>query len=56
MAKSLRLYYVFTLDIAEIVFISFFFCEMTMKLYGLGPQLYFKSQFNTFDCVVRLFL
>ncbi|KAK2555559.1 Voltage-dependent calcium channel type A subunit alpha-1 [Acropora cervicornis] len=39
-------------DIAEIVFISFFFCEMTMKLYGLGPQLYFKSQFNTFDCVV----
>ena len=24
-----------------------------MKLYGLGPQLYFKSQFNTFDCVVR---
>ncbi|XP_073242529.1 voltage-dependent calcium channel type A subunit alpha-1-like [Porites lutea] len=39
-------------DIAEIVFISFFFCEMVMKLYGLGPQLYFKSQFNTFDCVV----
>ncbi|XP_068694848.1 voltage-dependent calcium channel type A subunit alpha-1-like isoform X3 [Montipora foliosa] len=39
-------------DIAEIVFISFFFCEMVLKLYGLGPQLYFKSQFNTFDCVV----
>lgn len=42
-----------TLDVAEIVFISFFFCEMVLKLYGLGPQLYFKSQFNTFDCVVR---
>ena len=43
-------------DIAEIVFISFFFCEMVMKLYGLGPQLYFKSQFNTFDCVVSYLL
>ncbi|XP_020626974.1 voltage-dependent R-type calcium channel subunit alpha-1E-like isoform X3 [Orbicella faveolata] len=39
-------------DVAEIVFISFFFCEMMLKLYGLGPQLYFKSQFNTFDCLV----
>ncbi|PFX23935.1 Voltage-dependent calcium channel type A subunit alpha-1 [Stylophora pistillata] len=39
-------------DIAEIVFITFFFLEMMLKLYGLGPQLYFKSQFNTFDCVV----
>ena len=29
---------------------------MVMKLYGLGPQLYFKSQFNTFDCVVRYLL
>ena len=26
---------------------------MMLKLYGLGPALYFKSQFNTFDCVVR---
>ena len=41
------------LDVAEIVFITFFFFEMMLKLYGLGPQLYFKSQFNTFDCVVR---
>ncbi|XP_027058824.1 voltage-dependent N-type calcium channel subunit alpha-1B-like [Pocillopora damicornis] len=39
-------------DVAEIVFITFFFFEMMLKLYGLGPQLYFKSQFNTFDCVV----
>ncbi|KAK3700089.1 hypothetical protein QZH41_015046, partial [Actinostola sp. cb2023] len=37
---------------AEFIFISFFFFEMCLKLYGLGPQLYFKSQFNTFDCVV----
>ncbi|XP_048587790.1 voltage-dependent P/Q-type calcium channel subunit alpha-1A isoform X2 [Nematostella vectensis] len=39
-------------DTAEIIFITFFFTEMLFKLYGLGPQLYFKSQFNTFDCVV----
>ncbi|KAJ7339584.1 hypothetical protein OS493_005987 [Desmophyllum pertusum] len=39
-------------DVAEVVFISFFFFEMMLKLYGLGPALYFKSQFNTFDCVV----
>eukprot|EP00795_Rhopilema_esculentum_P010830 gene10830-19646_t len=39
-------------NIAEVVFISFFFSEMCLKLYGLGPRMYFKSQFNTFDCVV----
>eukprot|EP00794_Sanderia_malayensis_P016249 gene16249-17890_t len=39
-------------NIAEVVFISFFFSEMCLKLYGIGPRMYFKSQFNTFDCVV----
>ena len=42
------------LDIAEVVFISFFLSEMCLKLYGLGPRMYFKSQFNTFDCVVSI--
>jgi len=26
--------------------------EGLLKMYGLGVQLYFKSSFNIFDCVV----
>eukprot|EP00111_Clytia_hemisphaerica_P002564 TCONS_00007303-protein len=39
-------------DIAEIIFLSFFLMEMCLKLYGLGPRLYFRSKFNKFDSLV----
>ncbi|XP_033121214.1 voltage-dependent calcium channel type A subunit alpha-1-like [Anneissia japonica] len=39
---------------AEITFLCVFILEMTIKMYGLGPQIYFKSAFNKFDCMVIL--
>lgn len=40
------------LYIAEYAFLGLFMFEMLIKLYGLGPQIYFQSSFNIFDCVV----
>ncbi|XP_030853656.1 voltage-dependent calcium channel type A subunit alpha-1 isoform X7 [Strongylocentrotus purpuratus] len=37
---------------AEIVFLCIFIMEMVIKLYGLGPGVYFQSAFNKFDCIV----
>lgn len=37
---------------AEIVFLTFFFVEMVLKIYGLGFHVYFNSSFNCFDCAV----
>ncbi|KAM7445212.1 hypothetical protein ABFA07_006340 [Porites harrisoni] len=37
---------------AEIVFLTFFFLEMMLKLFGLGINNYFASSFNCFDCAV----
>ncbi|XP_026998196.2 voltage-dependent N-type calcium channel subunit alpha-1B isoform X12 [Tachysurus fulvidraco] len=34
---------------AEFVFLGLFLCEMTLKMYGLGPRNYFHSSFNCFD-------
>ena len=42
----------FSLDYAEIVFLTIFFLEMMLKLYGLGIHNYFASSFNCFDCAV----
>jgi len=39
-------------DYAEFVFLGLFIFEGLLKMYGLGVQLYFKSSFNIFDCVV----
>jgi len=39
-------------EVSEIVFVTIFTCEMLLKLYGLGPKLYFHSMFNMFDCIV----
>ncbi|XP_028408443.1 voltage-dependent R-type calcium channel subunit alpha-1E-like [Dendronephthya gigantea] len=39
-------------DTAETVFLTFFFVEMCLKIYGLGFQIYFNSQFNRFDFVI----
>ncbi|XP_068695384.1 voltage-dependent calcium channel type A subunit alpha-1-like isoform X1 [Montipora foliosa] len=41
--------------IAEIAFLSIFFVEMLLKLYGLGIHQYFSSSFNCFDCAVVCF-
>ena len=44
--------FLFLSDKAEIVFFSIFLIEMFLKIYGLGPSVYFRSMFNTFDFVV----
>nr|XP_029722685.1 voltage-dependent calcium channel type A subunit alpha-1-like isoform X10 [Aedes albopictus] len=43
---SLFLYY------AEFAFLGLFMCEMLIKIYALGPRIYFESAFNRFDCIV----
>ncbi|KAK4881175.1 hypothetical protein RN001_004494 [Aquatica leii] len=43
---TLFLYY------AEYVFLGLFLTEMFIKVYALGPRIYFESAFNRFDCVV----
>ncbi|XP_068628333.1 LOW QUALITY PROTEIN: voltage-dependent calcium channel type A subunit alpha-1 [Battus philenor] len=37
---------------AEFVFLGLFMMEMWIKVYALGPRIYFESSFNRFDCVV----
>ena len=39
-------------DYAEFVFLGLFISEMLIKVYALGPRIYFESAFNRFDCVV----
>lgn len=41
-------------DYAEIVFLTIFFVEMLLKLYGLGIHQYFSSSFNMFDFAVSI--
>ncbi|KAL7018839.1 hypothetical protein ACKWTF_010927 [Chironomus riparius] len=36
----------------EYVFLGLFMMEMFVKMYALGPRIYFESSFNRFDCVV----
>ncbi|XP_029938303.1 voltage-dependent R-type calcium channel subunit alpha-1E isoform X2 [Salarias fasciatus] len=43
---SIFLYY------AEFLFLALFLTEMFLKMYSLGPRLYFHSSFNCFDCSV----
>uniref|UniRef100_A0A673YEU5 Calcium voltage-gated channel subunit alpha1 E n=1 Tax=Salmo trutta TaxID=8032 RepID=A0A673YEU5_SALTR len=43
---SVFLYY------AEFLFLGLFLTEMCLKMYSLGPRLYFHSAFNRFDCWV----
>ncbi|EUB57745.1 Voltage-dependent L-type calcium channel subunit alpha-1D [Echinococcus granulosus] len=42
------------LHLAEFVFLGLFLTEMLLKIFALGPFLYFQSSFNIFDCVVVL--
>lgn len=37
---------------AEFAFLGLFIFEMLIKVYALGPRIYFESSFNRFDCVV----
>ncbi|KAF6205927.1 hypothetical protein GE061_020103 [Apolygus lucorum] len=37
---------------AEYGFLGLFMMEMVVKMYALGPRIYFESAFNRFDCVV----
>ena len=36
-------------DYAEFLFLGLFLTEMFLKMYGMGPRLYFHSSFNRFD-------
>ncbi|KAK6620728.1 hypothetical protein RUM43_011023 [Polyplax serrata] len=36
----------------EFIFLALFLIEMFIKMYALGPRIYFESAFNRFDCVV----
>ncbi|XP_044001489.1 voltage-dependent calcium channel type A subunit alpha-1 isoform X8 [Aphidius gifuensis] len=42
------------LYLTEFIFLGLFMCEMFIKMYALGPRIYFESSFNRFDCVVIL--
>ncbi|XP_064108495.1 voltage-dependent calcium channel type A subunit alpha-1-like isoform X12 [Macrobrachium nipponense] len=37
---------------AEFIFLGLFISEMLIKMYALGPRIYFESSFNRFDCIV----
>ena len=39
-------------DYAEFVFLGLFLTEMIVRMYALGPRIYFESSFNRFDCIV----
>uniref|UniRef100_A0A3Q3EG10 Calcium channel, voltage-dependent, R type, alpha 1E subunit a n=1 Tax=Labrus bergylta TaxID=56723 RepID=A0A3Q3EG10_9LABR len=45
-------FFVFVADYAEFLFLALFLTEMFLKMYSLGPRLYFHSSFNCFDCSV----
>lgn len=50
--SSLLTFNLFFTDIAEYAFLGLFMMEMWIKMYALGPRIYFESSFNRFDCVV----
>ena len=37
---------------AENIFLLIFIAEMSIKMFALGPSIYFMSSFNRFDCMV----
>lgn len=41
-----------SLDIAEFFFLGLFIFEMLLRMWALGPRIYFESSFNRFDCLV----
>ena len=41
-------------DYTEFIFLGLFLSEMVVRMYALGPRIYFESSFNRFDCIVIL--
>lgn len=41
-------------DYTEFIFLGLFLTEMVVRMYALGPRIYFESSFNRFDCIVIL--
>ena len=39
-------------DVAEFFFLGLFIFEMLLRMWALGPRIYFESSFNRFDCLV----
>ena len=50
----INVFYYFFLDYTEFVFLGLFITEMVVRMYALGPRIYFESSFNRFDCIVIL--
>ena len=44
--------FIFFAGLVEPIFLSAFVAEMLIRLYCLGPYVYFSSAFNRFDCIV----
>jgi len=54
-SKTNSFFFLFNiLDYAEFVFLGLFITEMKIRMYALGPRIYFESSFNRFDCIVIL--
>ena len=52
---TMKIFNVFSFsDYAEFVFLGLFVTEMVVRMYALGPRIYFESAFNRFDCIVIL--
>ena len=45
-------YFIHIIGYAEMFFLGAFIFEMLIRLYALGPYIYFGSAFNKFDTVV----
>ena len=43
------------LEIAEYVFLGLFLTEMFVRMYALGPRIYFESSFNRWEAAVLTF-
>jgi hypothetical protein len=39
-------------DVAEFFFLGLFIFEMLLRMWALGPRIYYESSFNRFDCLV----
>ena len=42
------------LDWTEYVFLCLFIFEMFLRMWALGPRIYFQASFNRFDCIMLL--
>ena len=42
----------FFTDWTEYVFLGLFIFEMFLRMWALGPNVYFQASFNRFDCIV----